>query len=100
IPAPAPRIAAHYDEIDRLFAADTVEGVVAALAADPGEWAAAQLATLRTKSPQSMKVSLRLVRDGRSRTSFAEEMAQEYAIGSRVAQSHDFIEGVRALIVD
>ncbi|NWM10780.1 enoyl-CoA hydratase/isomerase family protein, partial [Escherichia coli] len=62
--------------------------------------AAAQLATLRTKSPQSMKVSLRLVRDGRSRTSFAEEMAQEYAIGSRVAQSHDFIEGVRALIVD
>ena len=99
-PAPEPRIAAHRAEIDRLFVADTVEGVFAALEADGGEWAAAQRATLRTKSPQSMKVSLRLVREGRTRASFAEEMAQEFAIGGRVAQSHDFIEGVRALIVD
>jgi len=99
-PASEPRIAAHRADIDRLFAADTVEGVLIALDADGGEWAAAQRATLRAKSPQSMKVSLRLVREGRARTSFAEEMAQEYAIGSRVAQSHDFIEGVRALIVD
>ncbi|WP_342250946.1 enoyl-CoA hydratase/isomerase family protein [Sphingomonas sp. OTU376] len=100
IPAPEPRIAAHREAIDRLFAADTVEGVFSALEADGGEWAAAQLATLRTKSPQSMKVSLRLVREGRAKASFADEMAQEYAIGGRVAQSHDFIEGVRALIVD
>ncbi len=100
VPAPEPRIAAHREAIDRLFAADTVEGVFAALEADGGEWSAAQLATLRTKSPQSMKVSLRLVREGRAKASFAEEMAQEFAIGGRVAQSHDFIEGVRALIVD
>jgi len=100
LPAPEPRIAAHRAGIDRLFAADTVEGVLAALEADGGEWAVAQLATLRTKSPQSMKVSLRLVREGRTRASFAEEMAQEYAIGGRIAQSRDFIEGVRALIVD
>jgi len=98
--APEPRIAAHREDIDRLFAGDTVEGVFATLEADGGEWAIAQLATLRTKSPQSMKVSLRLVLEGRARASFAEEMAQEFAIGSRVAQSHDFIEGVRALIVD
>ncbi|MBQ1500128.1 MAG: enoyl-CoA hydratase/isomerase family protein [Sphingomonas sp.] len=100
IPAPGAKIRAFQGIIDRLFAADTVEGVFAALAADGGEWAAAQLATLGTKSPQSMKVSLRLVREGRSRDGFAGEMAQEFAIGGRVAQSHDFIEGVRALIVD
>jgi len=93
-------ILAHREAIDGLFAADTVEAIFAALEADGGDWATAQLATLRTKSPQSMKVSLRLVREGRSRASFAEEMRQEFAIGSRVAQSHDFIEGVRALIVD
>lgn len=98
--APEPRIATHRADIDRLFAGDTVEAIFAALAADPGEWAATQLATLGTKSPQSMKVSLRLVREGRSKASFADEMAQEFAIGARVAQSHDFIEGVRALIVD
>jgi enoyl-CoA hydratase len=100
VPSPEPRIAAHRAEIDRLFAGDTVEEVFAALAADPGEWAATQLATLRTKSPQSMKVSLRLVREGRDKASFADEMRQEFAIGGRVAQRHDFIEGVRALIVD
>lgn len=100
VPVSETRIAAHRADIDRLFAADTVEGVFAALEADGGEWATAQLATLRTKSPQSVKVSLRLVLEGRSRVSFAEEMAQEFAIGGRVAQSHDFIEGVRALIVD
>ncbi|HWU94504.1 MAG TPA: enoyl-CoA hydratase/isomerase family protein [Sphingomonas sp.] len=97
---PEARIQPHLDDIDRLFAAETVEGIFAALAADPGEWAAAQLATLRTKSPQSMKVALRLVREGRTEVSFAEEMRQEFAIGARIAQSHDFIEGVRALIVD
>ena len=32
--------------------------------------------------------------------SFAEEMAQEYAIGARVVQLPDFLEGVRAVIVD
>ena len=32
--------------------------------------------------------------------SFAENMAMEYRIGSRVLVRHDFIEGVRAVIVD
>jgi enoyl-CoA hydratase len=95
-----PDIIEEAEAINRLFAFDTLEEIFAALEADGSEWAAAQLATLRTKSPQSMKVSLRLVREGRTRASFADEMAQEFAIGSRIAQSHDFIEGVRALIVD
>ena len=99
-PAPDARILAHRGAIDRLFAANSVEGILAALEADAGEWAQQQRATLRTKSPQSMKVSLRLVVEGRSKANFADEMRQEYAIGTRVAQSHDFIEGVRALIVD
>ncbi|RYY25878.1 MAG: enoyl-CoA hydratase/isomerase family protein [Sphingomonadales bacterium] len=90
----------HKAEIDRLFAADTLEEILAGLEADAGEWATAQLATLATKSPQAMKVSLKLVRDGRYMDSFEQEMAQEFAVASRVVQRHDFIEGVRALIVD
>ncbi len=52
------------------------------------------------KVAESMKVSLRIVREARMTTSFAEEMAREYAVAARVACRHDFIEGVRALIVD
>jgi len=90
----------HSADIDRLFAARTLEEILAGLEADGGEWAAAQLATLRTKSPQAMKVSLHLVHRGRLMGSFEEEMAQEYAVATRVVQRPDFAEGVRASIVD
>ena len=93
-------ILSHRDAIDRLFASDMLEEVLAALAADPSDFARETLATLATKSPQTMKVSLRLLKDGAHMASFADEMRQEYAVGSRVVQRHDFLEGVRAVIVD
>ncbi|MGK6320935.1 enoyl-CoA hydratase/isomerase family protein [Sphingomonas sp. DT-204] len=99
-PAPDARIVAHRTAIDRLFASDRLEGILAALGEDGGEWARQQLETLRTKSPQTMKVSLRLLREGAGMASFADEMRQEYAVASRVCTRHDFIEGVRAVIVD
>ncbi len=100
VPAPDAAITARVGEIDRLFASDELEEVFAALEADGSQWATAQLATLRTKSPQAMKVSLKLLLDGHAMPTFEDEMRQEYAVGSRVVQRHDFVEGVRAVIVD
>lgn len=100
VPVPEANILAYRDDIDRLFASDVLEDVLAVLAADGGEWAAAQLATLNAKSPQAMKVSLKLLVDGRSMPTFEDEMRQEFAVASHIVQRHDFIEGVRALIVD
>ena len=97
---PDAKIIAHQGEIDRLFASDVLEDVFAALEADPGEWAQAQLKLLRTKSTQTMKVSLRLLHEGALMHDFADEMRQEYAVGCRVVQRHDFLEGVRAVIID
>ena len=96
---PSP-LAPHREAIDRLFAHDTVEAIFAALEADGSDWALAQLAILRTKSPQSLKVSLRQIRTGATLTSFADNMAMEYALGGRVVRTQDFQEGVRAVIVD
>jgi enoyl-CoA hydratase len=98
-PGPAP-IAQQRADIDRLFAQDSVEAIFAALAADPSDWAKAQLETLKTKSPQTLKVAFRQLREGARIASFADEMAVEYRIGARVVRRHDFIEGVRAVIVD
>jgi enoyl-CoA hydratase len=47
-----------------------------------------------------MKVSLKLLLDGKSMPTFEDEMRQEFAVASKVVQRHDFIEGVRAVIID
>lgn len=97
---PEARIAADRERIDRLFASDRYEAVLEALRADGGEWAQAQLATLAGKSPQACKVSLRLLAEGAGLRDFADEMRKEYALAAHVVQRHDFVEGVRALLVD
>jgi enoyl-CoA hydratase len=95
-----PTVAAHQDEIDRLFGQDSVEAIVAALEAADTDWAREQLKVLATKSPQTMKVAFRQLQLGAKAESFADNMAMEYRIGARVAQRHDFLEGVRAVIVE
>jgi enoyl-CoA hydratase len=99
-PAPDARIAANREAIDRLFASEDFEEILAALEADGSEWAQTELATLRTKSPQACKVSLRMLYDGARVQDFGHEMRQEYAVATRVVQRHDFVEGVRALLID
>jgi enoyl-CoA hydratase len=95
-----PPVAAHQDEIARIFAADDVEGIVSRLEAAGSDWARTQLEVLRTKSPQTLKVAFRQLQISRELASFADNMAMEYRIGARVVQRPDFIEGVRAVIVD
>ena len=100
VTAPPAAITHQIDKINRLFASDTYEDILAALESDGGEWAEKELAALHSKSPQTCKVALRQLKEGGAMHDFAEQMRQEYAIGSRVVQMHDFLEGVRALIVD
>lgn len=98
-PGPAP-LEHHLADIDRLFAAPTMEAILQGLEADGGDWARGQLATMATKSPQTLKVALRQLAAGGAFTDFADNMVMEYRIGARVVQRHDFLEGVRAVIVD
>jgi enoyl-CoA hydratase len=88
------------DQIDSLFGQDSVEAIMAALDLDGSDWAKAQRETLATKSPQTMKVAFRQLNAGAALTRFSDNMAMEYRIGARVVHRHDFIEGVRAVIVD
>jgi enoyl-CoA hydratase len=99
-PVPEAKIVAHEEDINRFFESDRLEDIYAALETEGGTWGAATLAMLKTKSPQTMKVSLRLLAEGKQMVDFAAEMTQEYAVGARVVVRHDFLEGVRAVIVD
>jgi enoyl-CoA hydratase len=95
-----PTIAAHQDEIEKIFSGESVEAIVAALKAADTDWSRQQLEVLATKSPQTIKVAFRQLKLGGKAASFAENMAMEYRIASRVVLRPDFREGVRAVIVD
>lgn len=98
-PPPA-KIEAQRADIDRLFASDRYEDILAALKADGSEWADKQITTLATKSPQTIKVALRQLAEGGRMTDFADNMRMEYRIACHVIRRPDFVEGVRAVIVD
>ena len=77
-----------------------MEKIAADLAADGSDWALAQLATLKTKSPTMSKAALRQLQTGAAAATFADDLAMEYRIAARTVPSPDFTEGVRATIID
>lgn len=95
---PAP-LATHRATINRCFAATSVEAIFAALEADGGAFAAETLATLRTRSPTSLKVTVEALRRGAA-LSFDEAMVMEYRLSQACMAGHDFYEGIRALLIE
>jgi enoyl-CoA hydratase len=100
-------VTAYRGAIDLIFAAGSVEDILAGLDAEAagtgGEparnWAGEVAATIRAKAPLSLKIALAQMRRGRH-WSFAECMQAEFRIVSRVVHGHDFYEGIRAVIID
>ncbi len=97
---PSSQIVETLFQINRHFASDRLEDVLKSLESDETPWAMKELASLRTKSPQTCKVALRQLYESARLTDFADNMAMEYRIASRVIVRPDFAEGVRAVIVD
>jgi len=99
-PVGAPDYAAHLSDINICFSADSAEEIVKALTESSSDWAREQAEIISTRSPETVKVTLRQLREGAKCASFEENMAMEYRIGWRKISSPDFIEGVRAVIID
>jgi enoyl-CoA hydratase len=87
--------------IDRIFAADNIEAIVAGLAAETAPFAAEALHTIHRASPTSLRITLRQLRQGRALGSDVAAMLRvEYRLAVRSVAGHDFAEGVRAILVD
>src|SRR5262249_37816222 len=91
-------LAQHRAAIDRAFAAPSVEAVVEALQQE-GAWGNETAALLRTRSPTSLALTFRAMREGK-KLDFEACMRMEYRLTMRALEGHDFYEGVRAAIID
>src|SRR5260370_19914714 len=93
-------VAAMQSQIDRWFAHDRMQDIVAALQRDGSELAQSTLKTLNEKSPRGMVVTLKLLRLARVSSSLEECLVREYRAALQVFASDDFREGVRAAVID
>ncbi|MGB7205619.1 MAG: enoyl-CoA hydratase/isomerase family protein [Anderseniella sp.] len=89
----------HRGAIDRHFLQSTAQDVLASLTADPSEWAQKQAFIMAQKSPTSLNICHRQLRDGLT-LNFNGCMKLEWRIVNRIFTGHDFFEGTRAVVID
>ena len=85
--------------MDTCYAPDSMEGIAAALAAHPGEAAQTAGRAIAAKSPSSLKVTFRALREAAG-MNLEQALAQELVLAVGCLRSHDFVEGVRAAVID
>ena len=79
---------------------DSVEEICARLRAQPEPDAQKALAQIEANSPTSLKLALRALREGRRLNQLAPCLAMEFNIVAHLTRSADFIEGIRAAVID
>ena len=97
-PGPA-ALSEDIDRIDSCYGRGDLRAVLTALGDEETGWGEAQLAQLSTRSPTSLAVTFRQLREGAA-LDFDDAMRLEYRLVPRFLAGHDFREGVRALIID
>jgi enoyl-CoA hydratase/carnithine racemase len=99
-PPAAGKLAAARPWIDDCYGADKVEEIFERLHASSAAETRATLAILQKMSPTSLKITLRNVRSALSFENVEQSFQQDYRLSLACIAAHDFIEGIRAAIVD
>ena len=100
-PPPAdPGLAGARPLIDRIFSLPIMPKIVDALEEDGSEFADACLKRIAGNSPLSMACALKLIRMQRNSSTLGQALALEYRYVHRSVEHTDFIEGIRALVID
>lgn len=86
--------------IAECYAHDSAEEIVAALRARPEKTAKVSALGILSKSPTSVKVALRGLRSARGMASLEDALQQELRISCAFLTHPDFVEGVRAQVID
>lgn len=94
---PASPLAAQREWIDECYAGQTVTDILAALRREDKHDAADLIAT---RSPIACAVTLAAVRAASDLPTLQDVLVQEYRVSCASLRSHDFVEGIRAQLVD
>lgn len=87
-------------DINALFAAPTLPAIIAALQSAQTPFARDAAQAIGRVSPLSAACTLRLIAEARAANSIQAALRHEYRFTYRSAEHGDFIEGIRAAIID
>lgn len=97
---PPSALAGQRDWIDRCYTGDSVEDILTALRENADARANDAADLIATRSPVALAVTLAAVRRAAALPSLEEVLVQEYRVSCASLRSHDFVEGIRAQLVD
>jgi enoyl-CoA hydratase len=94
---PASGLAREQAKVDAIFSAPSVPDIIDRLRQDGSDWALKALEAIGRGSPLSAIMILSAVRDAGS---LERALRNEYRFVSRVLEHGDFVEGIRAIVID
>ncbi len=99
-PAPDGTLDRHRDEIDALFAGETAGDILRTLRHAEGEFAATAMKTFSRAAPLSAACTVEMMHRLRGGTDMRRALELEYRFTYRSMEHADFLEGIRAAIID
>jgi enoyl-CoA hydratase len=97
---PASELLAQRSWIDECYSGDDAETIVERLEASSEPAARDAAATIRSKSPTSVAVTLAALRRAAALPSLEAALDQDYRVAARFATGTEVVEGIRAQVID
>ena len=98
---PTSGLAEKLSDIDAIFGSKTLSEIIDKLELIQTELSTATLKTMQRNSPLAMAVALDIINNQKSANStFADALTMEYRFTYRAMEHGDFLEGIRAAIID
>lgn len=99
-PPPASPLAAMQDQIDEHFGGETIGDIVQSLVFQDSAFSTTAQSALRRPSPLSVACTVELIHRVRGIDSILRALELEYRFTARASEHGDFLEGIRAAIID
>lgn len=87
-------------EANDIFSLGSLEEVVSTLGGQSSDWAIKALRAIQKSSPIALKCTLSLIRTAREIGDLEAALENEFAVTSKSTEHGDFLEGIRAAIID